>query len=391
MRRYGRVLTLLALLGGAAVAQPPRASRDWESLAEKLVGQCANVQEGEMVIVRGFKRDMDLLESIVLEVRKRGAHPLLTVESEALARRILEEVPAKYDSQTPGFPLKLSEIADVHIFVGDQPVHLTKGLDPQRMAAIAKAFQPIMQTAIKRKVRFVNLGNGLYPTEETAKRYGLTVERLADIFWSGLNVDYTELGAIGTKIAQRLATAEAIHVASPNGTDVTFSVVGDTVRVADGILTREKRDRGDHMSWLPAGEVYVLAVPDSANGTIVFDDYSHEGTEVPRLTLNISDGKLVGMSADAGLDRLQRLYDASGEGKERFGVFDIGINPGVTIPEGSKLATYTPAGMVTLGIGNDTWAGGDNAVPFAIYGFIKQATVSVGDTTIVKSGSIEVR
>ena len=142
MRRYLRVLISLALLGTAAAAQPSRAPRDWESLAEKLVGQCANVQENEMVVVRGFKRDMELLENIVLEVRKRGAHPLLTVESEALTRRLLEEVPTKFDSQTPGFPLKLNEIADVHIFVGDEPEQLTKGLDPARLAAILIPVQP---------------------------------------------------------------------------------------------------------------------------------------------------------------------------------------------------------------------------------------------------------
>jgi hypothetical protein len=34
-----------------------------------------------------------------------------------------------------------------------------------------------------------------------------------------------------------------------------------------------------------------------------------------------------------------------------------------------------------LGIGSDSWAGGGNAVPFVIFGFINQSTVSFGAAT----------
>ncbi len=73
----------------------------YETLAQKLVTQCGAIKEGEIVMVIGSVRDNELLEDIVVNVRKQGAFPLLVIGSDRMTRRMFTEVPVKYDTQTP--------------------------------------------------------------------------------------------------------------------------------------------------------------------------------------------------------------------------------------------------------------------------------------------------
>jgi hypothetical protein len=74
----------------------------------------------------------------------------------------------------------------------------TEGLfadaDPKRLAARAKAGAAIGEAFLKHNVRTVDVGNGFYPTDWRAKRYGMSADDLAKTFWGGVNIDYTDLG-----------------------------------------------------------------------------------------------------------------------------------------------------------------------------------------------------
>jgi len=95
------------------------------------------------------------------------------------------------------------------------------------------------------------------------------------------------------------------------------------------------------------------------------------------------------MTAPAGLEPLKALYDAGGEGKDTLSVLDLGINPNVRIPPGSRLVGWMPAGMVTVGIGANLWAGGDNAGPFALASFLPGSTLKVDGKAIVENGALK--
>src|SRR5688572_31681653 len=69
----------------------PEAPVDYAALADRLVGTTANVKEGDVVEILGGPGDLPLLEELAVAARKRGAHPILTVESESLARKRSEE------------------------------------------------------------------------------------------------------------------------------------------------------------------------------------------------------------------------------------------------------------------------------------------------------------
>jgi hypothetical protein len=109
---------------------------------------------------------------------------------------------------------------------------------------------------------------------------------------------------------------------------------------------------------------------------------------VDGLRLELKGGKLVGMTAKSGLDQLEQYYKVAGPGKDVFGVVDIGINPAIEVPEGGAVNVWSRAGAVTVGVGNNTWAGGDNRVNFALFPEIKNATLEVDGTAIVKDGKL---
>jgi hypothetical protein len=46
--------------------------------------------------------------------------------------------------------------------------------------------------------------------------------------------------------------------------------------------------------------------------------------------------------------------------------------------------------MVTVGVGNNAWAGGANNVNFSIYPFLPGSTVGVDGTVVVDGGKLQV-
>jgi leucyl aminopeptidase (aminopeptidase T) len=162
------------------------------------------------------------------------------------------------------------------------------------------------------------------------------------------------------------------------------------VFVSDGVLTEEKVKKGGAacLTWLPAGEVYVTPVPGSGDGVVVAPRVFWEGEEIRGLKLTFKAGKLTAMSAESGLDRLRKVYEAHGEGKDALGSIDVGLNPGVRAPAGSKLVSFVAEGTVTVALGNNAWAGGDVTSPFGLNLHLPGGTLTVDGKAVVEKGKL---
>lgn len=373
-----------------AAASDAAPAADFKAVAAKLVGQSAGVAEGDVVMISGSDEDLPLLEDIAIEVRKAGAHPLVTVNTTRFARRSYDEVPARYDTQVPEVARRMAGMIDVFISTESGEGRRMKGVPPERMAARAKAFAPVIEAMTKHNVRSVSLGNGLYPSEERAEQFGISREELARLMYGGVDADYAELQRTGEQLRKTLAAGKQMRITSADGTDLRLGIAGRPVQVSDGVISAEDRKRGSPAVsvWLPAGEVFLTPVPGSANGVLVADHVFYQGDRVDGLRLEVKGGKVVGMTAKSGLDPLQQYYEVSGAGKDLVGVVDIGINPAIELPEGGAVNVWSRAGAVTVGIGNNAWAGGDNQVNFSVSPEIKDATVEVDGAVLVKDGKL---
>ncbi|HEX8142924.1 MAG TPA: aminopeptidase [Pyrinomonadaceae bacterium] len=374
----------------SAQKKPPT---DLEQLAQRLVNQSAGVKENDIVLISGGVRDLELLENIAVHVRKLGAFPLVSIDSDRMAKRSFTDVPEKYDSQTQALGMKLADIVNVTIGIDSNEAEgLLADIPPARLAARGKAGEPVNAQFLKNNVRQVAVGNNLYPTEWRARRYDMTFDELSKTFWEGVNVDYTSLQAKAEQVKAALSGNE-VHVTNPNGTDLKVRIQGRPVYVSDGVISPEDAQKGGPFVavYLPAGEVAVTPVPGTAEGKVVVDRDFFEGKEIQNLTITFAGGKITSMTGSGpGFEPFKADYEARGAGKELFAFIDLGINPNVRLSPNSKLGNWVPAGSVTVGSGNNAWAGGDNNVSAGWTGFLPGSTVTIDGKVVVEKGVLKV-
>jgi aminopeptidase len=368
----------------------PSQPAEFRSVAEKVVAQSAGVQDGDLVMISGSDEDLPLLEDMAVEVRKRGADPLVTVASQGLGRRMYDEVPPKYDTRLPEMDLKLVGMIDVYIGTEFGEQRRFKGVSAERMAARGKAAAPVAALARKRGVRSVFLGNGLYPSAERAEQFGISRDQLAGMMYGGVDADYDALQSTGEQVRKVLAGGKELRITNPNGTDFRVGISGRPITVSDGIISSDDRKKGGAATsvWLPAGEVFLTPVAGTANGVVITDEDYIQGQPIVELRLEFKEGKLTSMTAKSGLEPLKAMYDAAGPGRDLPGVIDIGINSGVKGPTGKSLHLWSQAGAVTMVVGNNSWAGGDNQVQFDALGYSPRSTVSVDGRVLVQDGKL---
>ncbi|MHC4218888.1 MAG: aminopeptidase, partial [Planctomycetota bacterium] len=346
---------------------------------------------GELVLIIGGARDMRVLEDVAVEVRKLGGHPLITVGSDRLTKKMFEDVDEQFDTQEPAFNMRLAEIIDAMITVDyTQRPDLLADVPSERLLAHEKAFEAFYEKILKRNVLHVHLGNGLYPTRTLAKQFDVPQEELTRIFWKGVNADYDRLQTLGARMKSSLSAGREVRITAPNGTDLTLQIPRRKIFVSDGIISSEDRYTGGPACqvWLPAGEVYVTPVPGTAKGTFVAETFFFEGKRIEGLTLTFSKGKLTSIKAKGDITALKQRYDAAPAGRELFAFLDVGINPNVRVPAGSHMVTWMGAGTISIGIGGNTWAGGDNEVPYGLYAHLIDGTLAVDGKKLVDDGRL---
>ncbi len=383
---------LVAAVPSMGQMAPAGNSVDYDRLAQRIVDQCAGIKEGEIVNISGNVRDMPLLESLAIEVRKVGAFPLLSVGTDAMGRRLIADVPEKYDSQSPLLDLKLAEMVDAAINLdwGSDPA-MNADIPRQRIEAINRASIPVSDLYAKRCVRGVNLGNGMYPSPYNAALYGVKEEDLRKLFWNAVNIDYERIQAIGKSVSDQFAKGKEVRVTNPNGTDLRFQITDRPVTISDGVISDEDLQGGFAAAqhYLPAGEVFLAPVPGTAEGKVVIDRMWYQGKEVDGLTLTFKRGKLTEMTGKPGFEAVKERYDIAGEGKDDFAFVDVGVNPNMAIPEGSKLLNWTVPGMISIGIGGNVWAGGANSCPYGLSGYLPGSTLAIDGKPLVKAGVLK--
>lgn len=366
------------------------AATDLQQLAQRIVNQSAGVKEGEVVLISGIARDMELLENIVTEVQKVGGDPLLVTGSERITKRSYTDVPEKYDSKAPKLDLALAKIVNVTISLdGGETEALLADIPPARLAARGKAGEPVAAEFIKNKVRSVNVGNDLYPTEWRAKRFEMPLDGFAKLFWDGVNIEYTALEAAGEKARTALAGKE-IEITHPNGTNLKVNLESKPAYISDGIISADDVQKGNLSVFLPAGEAAVITAANSGTGKFVIEKDFFRGKEIHNVVMTFENGKMTSITGEGeGFAGLKADYDAQSGGKDLLSYVDIGINPNYTLAPTSKLGNWVSAGMVSVGTGGNTWAGGTNTTPYAMGGHLAGCTVKVDGKTVVEKGVLK--
>jgi aminopeptidase len=325
---------------------------DPRPFAELLAGYCLDVSPGQQVLARSTTLAAPLLLELQRAILERDAWPLLRVEVPGQGRSFYQHA---RDRHLDDFSdLALTEAKKIHATVGIQApadVHELAGVDPERIARLARARRPIREATMKKR-----WCSTLWPTDALAAQAGMTREAFEGFVRGALFLDQPDpvaawggLRAFQDQLIAQLRGARDLRIEA-NGTDLTLGVAGRTWVNSDG-----KRN-------MPSGEVFTGPHERSADGRIRFTVRSAPaGVDVDGVELEFRAGEVVGARADVGDEYLQRALRTD-DGARYLGELGIGTNFGIDRPTGTILFDEKIGGTVHLALGRSyPETGGKNA------------------------------
>lgn len=397
MKDQIRAFTLLLFVLGAAgssaaqtAATPARTGARYSALAHRIVETSAAVKPGEAVVIAGGKHTIPLMEALAIEIQKAGGFPTILLASDSVTRSYYRDVPEEYLKQEPRY--FATWVRAVQVWIGlpneEDFAALVSGVPEARVAKAAEAGQFIAKVANESGLRFVGVG---FPSRGEAASNGVPFAAYERMQWAGIGADYALIGRAGDRVREALRGAKSVHVTSPAGTDITFSLGDRHVSVDDGQVTDDEAKAASLLergATLPGGRVMVPPIETSASGTVVVPRNRCRDVVVTDNRFQVRDGKVVGLTARKGAKCLTDGLTAYSGPADRLGSFSIGLNPALHAIPGSAYFPGNAVGMVYLGFGGNAFLGGENDTPGGIAVPIERATVTADGKPIVTNGRL---
>lgn len=377
---------VLTIVGAPLLAQAP----DYDTIADNLVNGSLAVQPGEIVVINGGPSEISLMAALQVAVAKAGGQTLLNLNIPKANKRIAMETPIEHLEQLPTVNLMVNKMTDVFINVGSiEDPGLFADVPEERLAAFRQAGVPLTRAFQNLRFRGATLGQtGGIPTVAYAESVGADPKEVQNIFWQAVAVSPDELAPKATKLTSLMKEGAKVRVTSKAGTDLTLKLDRFPARTNAGRTADVQADTGPTMVWLPAGEAYGVVDSKSASGTLVVPKSRFRGVMVENLKLTFKDGRVSKMSADSNEEMLEKYFAASSPNLKELSVLDLGLNPHSKIPSGSSYYSWEMGGMVTLGLGNNIWAGGENDSDAALGLHVPGTTLTIDGKMVVKDGEL---
>lgn len=174
-----------------------------------------------------------------------------------------------------------------------------------------------------------------------------------DVLHAELTADYREVARVARGLAAKLEGATEVHMTSAAGTDLRLTIAGRPVHMDTGILT-EPGSFGN----LPAGEVFVAPLEQSAEGQLVVDLSIADLVLAEPVVLTFRSGRVVAVQGGSAAQELERRLLAD-PWAAVVGEFGLGANPRGRI-RGRVTTDEKVLGTAHVALGANTQFGGSN-------------------------------
>jgi leucyl aminopeptidase (aminopeptidase T) len=358
----------------------------FDEVADRIVNQSLEVQPGETVRIIGTPNELEALEALYVAVFKSGGIASLSISLPDAEVRIAKEVKTEYLRQPMWVDAFMQRLTDCVIIVESMDdADRWKNLDPEVLAAFRESSDFSRVVSRHRRVRVVTLGQiGGIPTEVAANLYQADYTEMKNNFWEAMSADHKMLQKKGKALLSQLAPGSKVHITSPHGTDITFRLADNAPMISCGKTTDQHNTRGSNYAWLPAGDAFTAINPGSANGQIIVPTYFIPGVKYTNLKIHFKKGLITSISADQSTAQLESRFLGKGADSAPLSSIDLGLNPYSKVL--GHYRSFEMAGMITLGIGDNNWAGGDLDVGVNYNFHLDGSTLTVDNKKIISHG-----
>ena len=286
--------------------------------AALLVDHCTGVEAGDDVLVWAPASAEELVVAVFEACGERGANPTVLWDCPRAERAYMRAVAPEAVGMGEHL-LAQMEATDVSITIGaGVNAFETSDVDPAVRSARSRVRRPHMEAYLS--TRWVGTH---HPSPGDAQRAGMSTAGYAEFLYDAMLRDWGEQRAFQERVAEVLESASEVRVVSGGGTDVRMSVAGNHAEIDDGRKN------------MPGGEVFTVPIPETVEGTVVFDVPSvWRGREIRDARLVFEGGEVVEYDAAANEDALGALLETD-EGARRVGEIGFGTNRDITEATGN--------------------------------------------------------
>jgi leucyl aminopeptidase (aminopeptidase T) len=220
---------------------------------------------------------------------------------------------------------------------------------------------------------------------ESNVRYGFGAYIDDGILENELSADYQAIADLTLALVDWLQGRESVHITTPLGTDLGLSVAGREWQPDTGVI----RGQGVFGN-LPAGEVYVAPLEDSAEGVLMIDKSLPGFPLSEPVRLVFEKGRVTHIQGGEGARHLEELIaegerKPNGEWSRVIGELGIGTNPKARL-QGNLMTDEKVAGTIHVAIGRNAFFGGENPAPIHEDGVVGQPTMRVDGELLIDGG-----
>lgn len=278
--------------------------------AEIIANHSVELAGGDLVIVDANPVAEDLVVALHEVIGDHGAYPVTVGQRTHSRARRAHMRAFDGEPETPRHELALVEAADVYVTVRAN-ANATEMADVprERDTAFRRANQPVREARLATRWNLT-----LFPGPGDAQLAGMSLEGFETFVWDAVTQDWSAQRAFQERMVERLDAADEVDIRSGDHTDLRMRVGGNPTR----------NDSAQHN--LPGGEVFTAPIPDSVEGTVLFDmPFYYLGRDIEDAYLVFDGGEVVEHRASKNEELLTEILDTD-EGSRRLGELGVGMN-----------------------------------------------------------------
>ncbi len=342
------------------------------------------VRNRELIWIVCGKHNIPFAEDVATEVALQGGYPIIEVSSPHVSREVYLKADPEYLQRPRRSIARMKRMVDGLVWINpEEDPTFMRDVPMERLNMVRRSCEEEYKVFEEMQLKQVLVE---YPTPQQAKTLKIDFDEFFEMVWGGIEVDPDYLYGVCKQIEKPFENNSTLRITSPKGTDITLSYQGRCLLQDTGKTTDESYLVGDPLINLPAGEVFLAPLEDSASGTAVFDDVWISGRQVRDLALKFDRGKVVEFSAREGEKHFRDYYENLTLPGRIIAEFGIGLNPFIKKVIGHLATDEKVIGTIHLAIGNNSHFGGRNSAENHDDYVIQNPTVSVGEFPIIQDG-----